>query len=185
MTVGGDIDAGRPGVTITTVGGDTNTKSPQVFCPPTGVQKRRWLIRLWAFCAILTYGIFIVSSPKQLRRLLDAAFVNDDVESEFYHNYVRATSRTNSSDADGASSSNIRISFELHDPKTVPLNNVFNPYNKCELGKVYAGRKANVPTGEFRSGKLPASLVAWTASRLLAASEAAACSTSPSRSPRI
>eukprot|EP00581_Thalassiosira_minuscula_P005979 CAMPEP_0183735836 /NCGR_PEP_ID=MMETSP0737-20130205/47727_1 /TAXON_ID=385413 /ORGANISM="Thalassiosira miniscula, Strain CCMP1093" /LENGTH=767 /DNA_ID=CAMNT_0025969687 /DNA_START=103 /DNA_END=2406 /DNA_ORIENTATION=+ len=39
--------------------------------------RQRCLIRALAFAAILSYGIFLVSSPRQVKRLLDAAFDND------------------------------------------------------------------------------------------------------------
>ena len=52
----------------------------------------------------------------------------------------------------------VRISFELHDPKTAPLTNVFNPHVLCPLGMVKIGR--NKPTGQNRTGGgLPPSLV--------------------------
>ncbi|KAL7538030.1 hypothetical protein ACHAWF_005968 [Thalassiosira exigua] len=61
-------------------------------------------------------------------------------------------------DAGGNSTSaSVRISFELHDPKTVPLTNAFNLYVRCPLGKVLAG-KHKIYTGEFRTGDLPPSL---------------------------
>ena len=72
--------------------------------------------------------------------------------------------RTDDDGGDVASSSrrsprpDVRVSFELHDPKTAPLTNVFNPYVLCPLGMVKIGR--NKPTGQNRTGGgLPPSLV--------------------------
>lgn len=135
---------------------------------------RRWLIRGYAFAAILTYGVYILSSQKQLKNLLDAAF---DVASSSpsyknivtdqtyrtttpYHNHIHG--RKNKHDGSGGNSDDnkaTRISFELHDPKTKPIKNTFNLYVTCPLGNVMGGNKRNKqPTGEVRSGELPPSL---------------------------
>lgn len=54
---------------------------------------------------------------------------------------------------------NIRITFQLHNPTTVPLTNTFNPYVTCALGVQYSGRGTRRrPTGETRYGTLPPSL---------------------------
>ena len=56
--------------------------------------------------------------------------------------------------------SNIRISFQLHDPITVPVNNTFNPYVTCPPGDVIQGRgRRRKPTGEKRKVELPPSLI--------------------------
>lgn len=55
--------------------------------------------------------------------------------------------------------SNVRISFQLHNPKAVPIENTFNPDIKCPLGKVMQGKKHRAkPSGEIRDGILPPSL---------------------------
>ena len=64
---------------------------------------------------------------------------------------------TSLSTSTAQSNETVRIAFELHDPKTVPLTNKFNLYVKCPLGKVTNGRK-KIPTGEFRTGELPPTL---------------------------
>lgn len=52
-----------------------------------------------------------------------------------------------------------RITFELHDPKIVPLTNSYNLYVTCKVGDVTVRkRRKPVPTGEKRSGVLPPSL---------------------------
>lgn len=57
------------------------------------------------------------------------------------------------------SDTNVRISFQLHDPKVLPLQNVFNLYEKCPLGQVMQGHKKHLkPSGEVREGILPPSL---------------------------
>mmetsp|Transcript_12569 Transcript_12569/g.27271 ORF Transcript_12569/g.27271 Transcript_12569/m.27271 type:complete len:527 (-) Transcript_12569:419-1999(-) len=138
---------------------------------------RRWLTRILAFTAILSYGIIIVSSPKQLKNLLDAAF---DVAAEEnihhadnhmgfrrtpYHKHIHTIPRGNNTNLNDTiarnnnRTSSVRISFELHDPKNVPLQNVFNLYVKCPLGKVTVGNRKKRPTGEFRKGELPPSLI--------------------------
>jgi hypothetical protein len=48
-------------------------------------------------------------------------------------------------DTGGSNSKDFRITFQLHDPKTIPLKNLFNPYAKC-------------PLDETRDGVLPPSL---------------------------
>ncbi|KAL3773503.1 hypothetical protein ACHAW5_000500 [Stephanodiscus triporus] len=61
---------------------------------------------------------------------------------------------------DVASSSwpEVRVSLELHDPKSAPLTNVFNPLVLCPLGEVTIGRMGR-RTGQNRTGGLPPSLV--------------------------
>jgi len=57
------------------------------------------------------------------------------------------------------SHSSVRISFQLHDPQSHPIENTFNLYVRCPLGEVMAGKKGGVATGEVRSGVLPPKLV--------------------------
>ena len=61
-------------------------------------------------------------------------------------------------DNDDEDGPDVRISFELHDPRTLPLTNVFNPYVLCPTGEVMIG-KSRRPTGQYRTGVLPPSLV--------------------------
>lgn len=82
-----------------------------------------------------------------------------------YHRHIKFRNyqddnRTSSSSS-SSSSNGIRISFELHDPQTVPLENAFNPYVKCPLGPLSTGKKnqQQIPTGYIRSGELPPSLI--------------------------
>ncbi|KAL9186865.1 hypothetical protein ACHAXT_010585 [Thalassiosira profunda] len=128
----------------------------------------RWMIRIVAFAAILSYGIVIVSTPKHLQRLLDAAFDISRPEDAMggpaeygkgrfrrrghIHAVEGGTNRTGTSPG-------VRISFQLHDPDSRPLTNAFNLYVTCPLGKVMGGRKKTVPTGEYRSGELPPALL--------------------------
>lgn len=116
------------------------------------------LTRILACAVILSYGIFIASNQKQLERLFHNIVANDDATSpeddaprigHHHDKHIRTFKNSTSS---------VRISFELHDPKTVPLNNVFNLYVKCPLGPVTVSRR-NVPTGEHRSGELPSALI--------------------------
>ncbi|KAL7444590.1 hypothetical protein ACHAXH_006442 [Discostella pseudostelligera] len=53
---------------------------------------------------------------------------------------------------------NVRISFALHDPDTIPLENVFNPYVTCPLGQITIGKTKRIATGLVRSGELPPAL---------------------------
>jgi hypothetical protein len=53
---------------------------------------------------------------------------------------------------------NVRITFELHDPQSIPLHNMFNPYVTCPLSRITTGKKKRIPTEQFRSGELPPSL---------------------------
>ena len=112
---------------------------------------RRWLIRGYAFTAILTYGIYMLSSEKQL--ILNATFdvvsnpmslvYNDDgndMKSSQYHKHIYSI-KSNNNNTDDISNNNIRISFQLHDSQNRPLQNIFNPYVTCPLGKVMAGNK--------------------------------------------
>jgi len=78
-----------------------------------------------------------------------------------YHKHVGTFHHNDNNDNNhhnATSSSSLRISFQLHDPETHPLTNKYNLYVKCPLGKVTVGKK-KVPTGEFRSGELPPSLL--------------------------
>eukprot|EP00578_Thalassiosira_sp_NH16_P000750 CAMPEP_0181140366 /NCGR_PEP_ID=MMETSP1071-20121207/35267_1 /TAXON_ID=35127 /ORGANISM="Thalassiosira sp., Strain NH16" /LENGTH=304 /DNA_ID=CAMNT_0023227315 /DNA_START=227 /DNA_END=1138 /DNA_ORIENTATION=+ len=137
---------------------------------------RRGLTKLFAFAGILTYGVYIVSSQRQLAKILDAAFdvvgprSADDapVYDGFrlgtpYHRRIRTMKRSayHNNDNNITISPNVRISFELHDPKTVPLTNVYNLYVTCPIGKVMLGKVGSSrrhATGEFRTGELPPSL---------------------------
>ncbi|KAL3806115.1 hypothetical protein ACHAXA_011223 [Cyclostephanos tholiformis] len=59
---------------------------------------------------------------------------------------------------DGDGPPDVRISFELHDPNTLPLTNVFDPHVLCPIGEVTIGRNRR-RTGQNRTGGLPPSLV--------------------------
>lgn len=131
---------------------------------------RRWLIRGYAFTAILTYGIYMLSSEKQLANILNATFDvvsnpislidggNDSMKSSQYHKHIYSIKSYNNTN-NISNNNNIRISFQLHDPENKPLQNIFNPYVTCPLGKVMAGNKRRkLETGEVRSGELPPTL---------------------------
>ena len=150
---------------------DGNADTTLMGCrPASGVRRRRWLIRAVSFAAILFHGISLISSPQQLMRLLDAAFdttsaVQGAAEDEDYvgfrpapdHRHIRTRQYTNSNSSEDGGvgpmrnnngiSSAIRISFELHDPNTVPLTNIFNPYIKCPLGKLTTTGRSKPPSG--------------------------------------
>lgn len=123
---------------------------------PRRATRPRWMIRIVAFAAILSYGIVIVSTPKRkyLQRLLDAAFdISRPEDAGHIHAIEGGSNHTGTSPG-------VRISFQLHNPKSFPLTNAFNLYMTCPLGKVMGGRKNSpVPTGEYRSGELPPSLL--------------------------
>ena len=121
----------------------------------------RIAVRALAFVAVLAYAALIELSPRHLQKLLDATFESyktggdgsdpsriRDGRTRYDHIYSMRN----------ATNATARISFQLHDPKDWELSNVFNLYVKCPLGKVTMGKR-KVPTGEYRSGKLPQSLV--------------------------
>ena len=74
------------------------------------------------------------------------------------HHPLNSTNSTSSLVQQHYGSNNIRISFELHDPQSIPLQNMFNPYVTCPLGRITTGKKKQIPTEQFRSGELPPSL---------------------------
>ena len=140
---------------------------------------QRWLIRGYAFAAILIYGIYILSSQKRLKKLVYEAFdvasnstftaaydANSDGSSGAhahthahahgpYHKHMHAIPKQHNNTSDA----NIRISVEIHKPQTKPIQNIFNLYVTCPLGQVMGGNKRNrKPTGEIRSGALPSAL---------------------------
>ena len=131
----------------------------------------RWLLRLSALSAIFSYGILIVSSPRQLKKLLDSAFEFDDYYSSTdadhylgfdvtpYHNHLR-TKRHGTSTSSSSSDDLLHISFQLHDPKTFPLNTDLH-HSKCPTGEVIAviENGTGYPQGVNRTGELPPSLV--------------------------
>lgn len=94
-------------------------------------------------------------------------YINSFQPTEFYKhiqqrqsNYVHHNNLTHSSQSTFGTGSNshVRISFQLHDNKTQQLENIFNPYIRCVVGKVMQGRKKRQPTGEVRDGILPPTL---------------------------
>ena len=76
-------------------------------------------------------------------------------------NYVHHNNLTHTSKSTFGTgkNSNVRIIFQLHDPKVVPIEiNKFNPYINCPLGQQFEGKRRRVGTGEIREGILPPSL---------------------------
>eukprot|EP00581_Thalassiosira_minuscula_P016975 CAMPEP_0183715720 /NCGR_PEP_ID=MMETSP0737-20130205/9836_1 /TAXON_ID=385413 /ORGANISM="Thalassiosira miniscula, Strain CCMP1093" /LENGTH=630 /DNA_ID=CAMNT_0025944851 /DNA_START=119 /DNA_END=2011 /DNA_ORIENTATION=+ len=136
----------------------------------------RWLLRLVAFSTILSYGILIVSSPMQLKHLLDAAFEIDDYENHSpylgfieapYHYHLRTRHHGKSGTVASSSFSSsaiedelLHITFQLHDPKTVPQKTDLHQ-NKCPLGELFhvLENGTKFPQGIIRTGELPPSLV--------------------------
>ena len=83
------------------------------------------------------------------------------------YNYIHNNNFTHSSRSTFGKgiNSNVRISFELHDPKVAPINNTFNPYVTCQVGMIFQGKGLRrKPTKEVRSGILPPSLMNVTQS---------------------
>ena len=81
-------------------------------------------------------------------------------------NYVHHNNLTHSSKSTFGTgkNSNVRISFQLHDPKVVPIESTFNPYVTCQLGMIFQGKGLRrKPTNEVRHG-LPPSLTNVTQS---------------------
>jgi len=112
----------------------------------------------------------MLSSEKQLANILNATFDvvsnpislidggNDSMKSSQYHKHIYSIKSYNNTN-NISNNNNIRISFQLHDPENKPLQNIFNPYVTCPLGKVMAGNKRRKhETGEVRSGELPPTL---------------------------
>ena len=136
------------------------------FQNPTDMKKShpltsRVTIRVLAFVAVLSYGVLVELSPRHLQKLLDAAFESYKTkpdDSDPSHLRDGRTRYNHIYSMRNATNVTARISFQLHDPKDWELRNVFNLYVKCPLGKVTVGKR-KVPTGEFRTGKLPQSLV--------------------------
>ena len=60
------------------------------------------------------------------------------------------------------SNDDVRISFQLHDPKVVPLQSLFNKHMTCPLGMIFQGKRRREPTKQVRSGILPHSLTRVT-----------------------
>ncbi|KAL7538445.1 hypothetical protein ACHAXR_008553 [Thalassiosira sp. AJA248-18] len=136
----------------------------------------RWLPRLAAFSAILSHGILIVSSPRQLKHLWDAAFDIDDYEDHYpylgfveapYHDHLRTKHHASGTGTSSSSSSSaieddlLHISFQLHDPKKVPLNTNLNHGVDCPRGELIdvLENGTGIPQGVMRTGELPPSLV--------------------------
>ena len=84
------------------------------------------------------------------------------------YNYIHNNNFTHSSKSTffgTGINSNVRISFQLHDPKVIPINNTFNPYVTCQVGMIFQGKGLRrKPTKEVRSGILPPSLMNVTQS---------------------
>jgi len=132
---------------------DNNMKNPL---------RNRVAIRVLSFVAVLSYAALLELSPRHLQKLLDAAFEQYNQtrgdESDPSRIRVGRTRTRYNHIYSNATDVIARISFNLHDPKDWQLSNDFNLYVKCPLGEVTIGKR-KVPTGEYRSGKLPQSLV--------------------------
>ncbi|KAL7453629.1 hypothetical protein ACHAWC_005282 [Mediolabrus comicus] len=135
------------------------------------------ILFVWALVSTITNNILLpsfVNVPSS--RGIDHS-IHDDTDNhinlfqptEFYKhiqqrqsNYVHHNNLTHSSQSTTfgtGSNSHIRISFQLHDNKTQQLENIFNPYVRCFVGKVIQGRgNRQKPTGEVRDGILPPTL---------------------------
>lgn len=108
--------------------------------------------------------MFLLSSTREVKKLLDVAFADIGANvfnsgflpTYFSHNHIYTLKRSTCNLT--VPDENVRILFELHDPKTVPLHNVFNLYRKCPLGKVL-NPSTHQPTGRLRTGELPQSLI--------------------------
>ncbi len=121
-------------------------------------RRRRWA-RALGYIISLFCGLFLVLFPSAEigSRRGDAG----SFQSTLYYRHIKLTNYRNH--ANSASSllqqnhddKNVRISFELHDPHAIPLENIFNLYVTCPVGSITTGKKKKIPTGLHRSGEIP------------------------------
>ena len=165
-----------------------STPPPSRRATKVGTRYIGLLLLLSFICFVFNahiYGRFLTPSLEVMTATIDQPFSHNDnynynnltvkpeieVEdqlSSYKHiqtrqfSYVHHDNITHSSKSTygTGTNSNIRISFQLHDPNVVPVNNTFNPYATCPLGKIIRGKGLRrKPTGEKRKGELPPSLI--------------------------